>query len=237
MAASVASMPIDAVAATKALTPAQLQDEVVAAMRSQAGVVTTVTDRLGAKLEDMVTRSGIATGTQSITLNGLGPTETVNIVLSGGVVFIRGNEAGLNTYMGFTAQAAKELAGEWLRVGSAEGEPHAELSLFTNASADLTISTLVLDTVLPEPLSFTRPALIDGQQVTGIAATIRQADEPTVHAVLYVRASGNPLPVEEVEAVKGGTSTAVFSNWGKAPMLNVPDNAVPFQPWWLPANY
>ena len=235
--ALLAMAPIEANAATKPVTPAQLQSAVVAAMRSQAGVVTTVTEHQGAKFEEMVTQSGISDGTQSITVGAAGQTGTVNIVLTGGVVFLRGNQFGLGSYMGFTAKAAKELAGQWLRVGSAGGEPQAERSLFQAASADLTVSTLILDTALPGPLSFATPSVVDGQHVNGIATTIRQAGEPTIDVVLYVRASGAPLPVEEIQTIKGGSGTATFRDWGKAPLVNAPATALAFRSSWLPANY
>ena len=234
---SLTSAPAGAVVAAKSLMPAQLQGAALAAMGSQAGVVNTLIARGGTQFRKMVTRSGTTQGTQFIELGDAGKTGTLNILLAGGVVFLSGNKFGLNSYMQFTATAAKALAGRWLRVGSAATEPQAEQSLFQAASADLTVSTLVSDTGLPGPLRFATPSVIDGEHVTGIATTLTQAGQPSVYAVLYVRASGRPLPVEEVETTKGASAVDTFTNWGKVPVVNTPASALPFSSSWLPANY
>lgn len=73
--------------------------------------------------------------------------------------------------------------------------------MFQRLASGLTVRTVMAPVALAGPLSLLPPTTVLGQRVVGIKGkTATGIRVPAVPEVLYVRASGTPLPVEAVEA-------------------------------------
>jgi hypothetical protein len=82
------------------------------------------------------------------------------------------------------------------------------------------------------PLAQTAPGTIDGIPVVGVKGTPASLAAQT--EILYMRASGVPLPVRVVLLFLGGPTLAIeFSHWGDVPTVTKPVSSVPFQPGWV----
>jgi hypothetical protein len=151
--------------------------------------------------------AGPASASQTVTM-GQG---TISILVIGGISFIKGNAAGLESLAGLSSSQASEAAGQWIQfsTGNAAFAPVVEGVRSTDIAKEL---------ALEAPLSLGRARTLDGESVDAIDGS-QKFGKKTLHVVLYVRAGGTHVPVEEDSVNAKGQHTdaehIVYSKWGE----------------------
>jgi len=213
-------------------TPSQLLSAALAATRSEAAVELTSREHAGTITATGVTEAGKTDGTQSITVDRGAQSGHVVAVLVGPKAYVRANDFGLEL-LGFDALAADVEASRWLVLGP--GSPYGQAAYEALVSG-LTVSSVVsqLTSMTSGPLSLLPATTVDAQAVVGLQATVPSGNGvPAGHEVLYVRSSGQPLPVETVVTQGGDSNVTVFGPWGRPPAASAEAGAIPVRLGWL----
>ncbi|MGD0746994.1 MAG: hypothetical protein ABSB68_04225 [Acidimicrobiales bacterium] len=156
--------------------------------------------------------AGPASGTQTV-LTGKGSLDdSATIDVIGGITYLKGNAGGLESLAGMSATQAAVAAGQWIEFPTDD-------AAFSQLVAGVRSQDLVKELALKEPLSLGRPRTIEGTAVDAIQGTQDFGTKTVLHVVLYVRARGTHVPVEEDSLDAQGKPTAaehvVYSKWGE----------------------
>ena len=162
--------------------------------------------------------AGPASGSQTV-LMGKG---SISILVIGGITYVKGNAGGLESLAGLSASQAAEAAGQWIEFST-------DNAAFAPVVAGVRSQDVAKELALKGPLSLGHARTLDGQAVDAIDGT-QTFGRKTLHVVLYVRAQGTHVPVEEDSVNAKGQHTAaehvIYSNWGEqvrpeAPMATI----------------
>lgn len=167
--------------------------------------------------------AGPASGTQLIHLgtgNALDDSATIDVI--GGTSFLKGNAGALKALAGFSASEATEAAGQWIEFSTDNSD-------FSSIVAGVRSTDLSGELALKGSLKLGHPRTIDGLAVDAIEGK-QTLGHKSVPVVLYVKADGRHLPVEEDSLNAHGKRTTaehiVYSSWGepvrpKAPQASI----------------
>jgi hypothetical protein len=148
-----------------------------------------------------------AAASQTVTM-GKG---SIDILVIGGISYLKGNAGGLESLAGLSSSQATEASGRWIEfsTGNAAFAPVVE----GVRSADI-----AKELALKAPLSLGHARTLQGQAVDAIDGT-QTFGRTSQHVVLYVRAKGTHIPVEEDSVNAKGQHTAaehiIYSKWGE----------------------
>lgn len=151
--------------------------------------------------------AGPASASQTVTMG----TSSISILVIGGISYVKGNADGLENLAGLSSPQATEAAGQWIEfsTGNAAFAPVVEGVRSTDLAKEL---------ALKAPLSLGHSRTLDGEAVEAIDGT-QTFGKKTVHVVLYVRARGTHVPVEEDSVDSKGKRTTdehiTYSKWGE----------------------
>ncbi len=143
----------------------------------------------------------------------------------GSTGYVKGNATALQNVIELSSAEAKKDAGTWL-----------SFSTSTSAVAEL-VSGLLNSQVSTElqmsgPYTYGAATTVQGQHVVAVRGSVSTQSGSKVPVVLYIPASGRPVPLEEVtNPGKTGGSTAihgtvVFTNWGEKTTVPAPGSSV-----------
>jgi len=151
--------------------------------------------------------AGPASASQTVTM-GKG---TITILVIGGFSYVKGNVTGLESLAGLSATQAAEAAGQWIAFST-------DNTAFAPVVEGVRSTDVAKELELKAPLSLGRSRTLDGQAVDAIDGT-QSFGKKSQHVVLYVRAKGTHVPVEEDSVNAEGHDTdaehIVFSKWGE----------------------
>lgn len=151
--------------------------------------------------------TGPASASQTVTM-GQG---TITILVIGGISYIKGNTDGLETLAGLSTSQAGEAAGQWIDFST-------DNTAFAPVVEGVRSTDIAKELALKAPLTLGRTRTLDGQSVDAIDGT-QTFGKKSQHVVLYVRARGTHVPVEEDSVDSKGQHTAaehiVYSRWGE----------------------
>jgi hypothetical protein len=162
---------------------------------------------------DVTGDAGTSTGAQTLVVKNKSLTEKMNARVVGSTGYVNGNAAALQHVIGLTKAQSSKYAGKWLSFPT------------SNTGLDELVGGLVSSQVSKEieigaPYSYGPAATVSGQKATAIKGSVADENGDKVPVVLYIPASGKPLPLEEV--TNSGTSgasaihgTVTFSHWGE----------------------
>jgi hypothetical protein len=158
--------------------------------------------------------AGPASASQTVTMgNG-----TISILVIGGISYVKGNADGLENLAGLSSSQATEAAGQWIEFST-------DNAAFAAVVAGVRSADLSKELALKAPLSLGRARTLDGQTVDAIEGT-QTFGKKSEHVVLYVRARGTHVPVEEDSVNAKGQSTdtehITYSKWGELVRPNAP---------------
>lgn len=215
-------------AAQTGSSPAKTLSDALATGRAQASVDWNSSSSVGGFTTLEVTEAGKAAGVQRISLSqGAASLGEVTITLVDDVAYMNGDSAALATLQMFTPGAALMEANRWISIPAGS-------AYFRIVSAGLTVRSALAQLEMSGPLIGLAETDVDGMRVVGVKGTGSPLfGPPSTPAVLYVRSSGRPLPVEESEKVTGGTSTLRLLRWNGPVYVTPPVGATPFQTSWL----
>jgi hypothetical protein len=151
--------------------------------------------------------AGPASASQTVTM-GQG---TISILVIGGISFIKGNAAGLQSLAGLSSSQASEATGQWIQFST-------DNTAFAPVVEGVRSTDIAKELALEAPLSLGRGRTLDGESVDAIDGS-QKFGKKTQHVVLYVRAAGTHVPVEEDSVNAKGQHTdaehIVYSKWGE----------------------
>jgi hypothetical protein len=156
--------------------------------------------------------AGPASGTQIIHLgtgNALNDTATIDVI--GDTSFLKGNAGALEALAGFSAAEAADAAGQWIKFSTNNSD-------FSSIVAGVRSADLRTELALKGTLKLGKARTIDGHAVEAIEGK-QTLGKKSVPVVLYVKADGRHLPVEEDSLNAHGKRTTaehiVYSSWGE----------------------
>ena len=129
--------------------------------------------------------AGPASASQTVVLG----TGTISILVIGGISYVKGNTGGLESLAGLSSSQAGEAAGQWIEFATTN-------AAFAPVVAGVRSTDLAKELALKAPLSLGRARSIDGQAVDAFDGT-QAIGKKSERVVLYVRAKGTHVPVEE----------------------------------------
>jgi hypothetical protein len=170
--------------------------------------------------------SGPASGTQTVATGKSGVTDTITIDVIGGLTYVKGNAGGFQALVGMDAATAQQVAGRWIEFSTTS-------ATFAQVVAGVRSHDVANELELKGPLTLGRATTLDGIAVDAIKGT-QTYGKKKERVVLYVRAHGRHVPVEE-DAVdsKGkpnGALHVAYSHWGETVRPEAPQGAVPIGP-------
>lgn len=172
--------------------------------------------------------AGPASGSQ-VVLTGKGTLDDeITIYVIGGITFVKGNAGGLEFLAGLNAAEASTVSNRWIDFSTTN-------SAFSQVVQGVRSHDVATELELKGPLKLRPARSLDGLSVDAIEGTqAASGAHKSVHVVLYVRASGRHVPVEEDSIGAGGKATpelhVVYSHWGEPVRPQAPDGALPLGP-------
>jgi hypothetical protein len=184
---------------------------------------TSVADQSGATLS-VTGDAGTTSGGQTLVVKDKGITERMTTKVVGSTGYVNGNEAALEKVIGLTTAESKKYAGKWLSFPTSN-------SGLAELVGGLLSSEVSKELQVGGPYTFGKSATVAGQKAMAILGSVATESGSKVPVVVYVPASGSPLPIQEVtNAGKAGGSSAIhgvvtFSNWGENKSQSAPTGA------------
>ena len=121
--------------------------------------------------------------------------------------------------MGFKARPASKYAGAWIRI------PHSDRD-FATVAAGVTLASTISELKPPGALRSVASTTIEGQHVVGVKGTKSTPRGPGV-VILYGRAAGSPLPVEERGSYGTARLDVTLGRWNEPVRVVVPKHSTP----------
>jgi hypothetical protein len=168
--------------------------------------------------------AGSTSGAQTLVVKNKNTTERMSAKVVGSTGYVNGNEAALADVIGLTKAESKKYAGKWLSF------PLSNTSL-AELVGGLLSSEVAKELEVSGPYTLGKSATVAGQQATGILGSVATESGSKVPVMVYIPASGSPLPIQEVTNAgnAGGTSAihgvVTFSNWGEDKSQSAPSGA------------
>ena len=169
--------------------------------------------------------AGTTSGSQSLVVQNKSLNERMTALVVGSTGYVTGNSAALQHVIGLTKAQSSKYAGKWLSFPTSNGG-------LDELVGGLLSSQVSKELEIGGPYTYGKPATVGGQRAVVIKGSVATQSGTKVPVVLYVPASGSPLPIEEVTNAgsSGGSSairgTVTFSHWGENKSQSVPSHAV-----------
>lgn len=167
--------------------------------------------------------AGPASGTQTVAVGKSkgALTDDATIIVIGAITYLKGNAAALGDLAGLSPTQAAAAAGQWVQFAT-------DNSTLSSVSAGVRSTDVAKELALTGPLSLARTRTLDGVRVDAVQGA-QKIGGKHVRVVLYVRATGTHVPVEE-DAVgttgkPSGVLHVVYSKWGEVVRPRAPQAA------------
>jgi hypothetical protein len=151
--------------------------------------------------------AGPASASQTVLL-GKG---SISILVIGDISYVQGNVNGLEELAGLSSSQAAAAAGQWIEFST-------DNAAFAPVVEGVRSTDLAKELALKSPLSLGHVSKVNGVAVDAIDGT-QAIGKKSEHVVLYVRAQGTHVPVEEDSVNAKGQRTdaehIVYSSWGE----------------------
>ncbi len=221
--AGAASTTTTAAAAGNAAATAQY-NAALKAIGSKGVHFSSVAKQQGAEL-DVSGDAGRTSGAQTLVVKDKSVTERMTARVVGSTGYVSGNDAALLHVIGLTKAESTKYAGKWLSFPTSNqglGELVGGL-LSSQVSKELQIGG---------PYTYGKAATVQGKKATAIEGSVANQSGGKVPVVLYIPATGNPLPIQEVTNVGAASGSSAihgvvtFTHWGEDKSQSAPSGAV-----------
>ena len=150
--------------------------------------------------------------------------EHVRALVVGSTGYINGNETALHNVIGLTTKQAHTYAGKWLSF------PTSNTALATLVQGLLT-SQVPDELQMGGPFTYGPATTVDGERALAVHGFVSTDSGSKIDVVLYVPASGSPLPIEELTNPGAKTSSDIhgsvaFSKWGEKTAETAPGSSM-----------
>jgi hypothetical protein len=167
--------------------------------------------------------TGPASGTQSIRVGKGSTLDVASLIVIGDLTYIRGNKLAMEDLTGLSAPEAAIVMNHWVLFSS--NNP-----TFAQVVVGVRSHDVAQEVAMQGPFSFGPSRSLDGHKVDALRGTQKLQGAKKMDAVLYVRASGRHLLIEEdtvgSQGEPNGAEHIVFSKWGELVRPQAPDAAV-----------
>jgi hypothetical protein len=157
--------------------------------------------------------AGPASGTQEVLISQGSESDSASLIVIGGITYMKGNAQALTNLAGLSGLQATADAGKWVQFAT-------DSQAYSQIVAGVRSRDVAQELALKGPYALGAPRLLNGYRVVTITGTQKFSGQKAMHTVLYVRAYGRHVPVEEDSVnAKGkpdGVEHTVFSKWGEA---------------------
>ena len=173
-------------------TPSELLSQALAAARAQSSVQWVAVNKFPGEVATTTTKAGSTSGIQTISLTEGGQTGHLTVeLLTNQTAYLKGDSFALRYYMGFKAAPATKEANLWLSLSPSNGD-------YAEVAAGLTVKSSVDQMEMTGPLTAVAPTVVRGEDVDGVRGVTKASPGyPAMKAVIYIRAKGTALPVEQ----------------------------------------
>ena len=167
--------------------------------------------------------TGTTSGAQALTVTKGKTVEHVRAMVVGSTGYLNGNATALHNVIGLTTKDAQTYAGKWLSF------PTSNTELGTLVQGLLT-SQVPDELQMGGPFTYGSPTTVDGHRALAVDGFVSTDSGSKVDVVLYVPASGSPLPIEELTNPGAKSSsdihgTVTFSKWGEKTAETAPGSS------------
>lgn len=205
----------------KALLAASLD-----AAHAQSSVHYVATSTVGDESIRVTADTATASASQAIVLDIGKVTGHVTGRLVDNAVYFRGDTVGLEDYVGMPTTLAPKYVGQWIKfTSSAKG--------YSDITKSMSLTSAVNQISVEAPLSGGQKTNVGGRSAVSVAGTTTSLSSKGNRgtAVLYVSATGSPLPISYhgtgKQKKKPETGTITYSKWGETVSLKAPAKSVP----------
>lgn len=213
-------------AGSKNLSAQALLSASLDAARAQRSVHYVATSTVGSESIRITADTANTAASQALVLHVGKATGHVTGRLVDKAAYFRGNAVGLEDYLGVPATVAPKYAGQWIEFNSSAKSYSDITKSMSLTSAVNQISVDAPLTAGPKTSSSGRSAVSVRGTTTSLSSTGNQGT-----AVLYLSATGSPLPITYRGTGKqktgAETGTITFSKWGEKVNPEVPAKSVP----------
>ena len=143
------------------------------------------------------------------------------VVLLGGVAYIRGDATAVTSVFGYPASQVGRLANHWISLVATDAD-------FPTVTDAVTLASALDHTTIDAPFTVGGQKVVDGVTAVAVSGQVPESgSDPGGTGTLYVSTGSDPLPVELDEvATDGTTSTLKFSAWTVSAALVAPSGAI-----------
>jgi hypothetical protein len=167
--------------------------------------------------------AGPASGTQEVVIGSGTTTDIASLIVIGDLTYLKGNVHALEDMVGLTPTQATTLTQQWVVFSSSN-------SAFAAVVAGVRSHDVAQEVAMQGPYTLGPSRVVDGVRADAIYGTLKLQGLKRMRMVLYVRAAGRHLLVEE-DAVGAtgkpdGMEHIVFSRWGESVKPRAPNASV-----------
>ncbi len=168
--------------------------------------------------------TGATSGSQTLVVHNGNLTERMSALLVGSTGYLNGNATALHHVIGLTNAQSSKYAGTWLSFPTSN-------SGLAQLVAGLLNAQVPSELQMGGPYTYGTAATVNGRHALAIRGSQSTQSGGKVPVVLYVSASGAPLPIQELTNPGGGGSSAIrgsvtFSSWGQKTSVKAPSHSV-----------
>jgi hypothetical protein len=171
--------------------------------------------------------AGPASGTQTVSAGKGSLDDTITIYVIGGITYVKGNAGGLEVLAGLDAAQAAVASNRWVDFSTSN-------AAFSQVVAGVRSRDVATEIELKGRLTLGRARTLNGLGVEAVEGTQNNTRHRSMRVVLYVRATGTHVPVEEDSVDTRGRATSalhvVYSHWGEPVRPQAPSGALPLGP-------
>jgi hypothetical protein len=210
-----AALAATAAVALASQSPKALRASIVAAARAQRSVHWSATELIGGVALTTGTDAGKTEGVQHVTFIVGKEKAHSQIVVTGGVAYLRGDALGLRLNLSLTKTQAAKYANKWISI------PKSDPAYAATAGGD-TMSSVV-DELAPHGKLNLVSAKLHGVRVIGVRG-VSGSGKKQMAEVLLTRAHGKRLPLAEdiLEPSKHVLGHTTFSKWNEPVSVTAP---------------
>ncbi len=168
--------------------------------------------------------TGTTSGAQTLVVKNGKITEHMSAVVVGSTGYVNGDATALHHVIGLTSAQSSKYAGTWLSFPTS----NQSLGQLVGGLLDSQVTT---ELQVGGPYSYGAATTVAGQHALAVRGSVGTQSGGKVPIVLYVSATGTPLPIEEVTNPKGSGASAIrgtvtFSHWGEQKSQQAPGHSV-----------
>jgi hypothetical protein len=171
--------------------------------------------------------AGPASGTQNVLVGKGATTDSADLVVIGNLTYMKANARALVDLTGLSATQAAANQGKWVQFAT-------DNQAFAQVVVGVRSHDVTQELALKGPYSLGGTRTLDGVKVEAIRGTQKFQGLKPMRAVLYVRASGRHVPVEEdtvgANGQPNGVEHTIYTMWGEMVRPQAPTAAISIGP-------